>query len=85
MSYAKRTCHKCGIRKPQPEMTRKKTSTLSVSTNPQRKKSTRLYTRNKEVWECSSCGNSGESSTLVIWVVALVVATLIYGGDIGLW
>ena len=68
--YAKRTCHKCGIRKPQPQMVKKSVPQYSASTNLQRKKSTRVYGRSKEVFLCESCAESEFQSTA--WLLSLL-------------
>lgn len=56
MTYTIRTCEKCGIRKPQNEMIEAKKTQTSASVNPNRKKSGRLYVRDKKVFYCQDCG-----------------------------
>jgi len=85
MSYTKRTCNKCGIRKPQPEMVRKTETSMSVSTNFQRKNSTRFYGRPKTVWYCRSCANSSAEGWAIITVIGFVVylGYMVYSGITG--
>lgn len=65
MAYTKRTCEKCGIRKPQPEMVRKTKTQVSASTNFQRKNSTRVYGRPKTVWYCQDCANQASTEVFL--------------------
>jgi len=73
MAYTNRTCNKCGIRKPQPEMVKKQEVAVSASTNPKRKNSTRLYGRPKTVWYCKECDSARSNIGGVITVVVIAV------------
>jgi hypothetical protein len=72
MAYAIRTCEKCGIRKPQNEMIEAKKTQTAASINPSRKKSGRLYVRDKKVFYCKSCGKPFSFGTFLA-VCAVVI------------
>ena len=80
MSYTKRTCNKCGMRRPQPEMTKRTESTgLSASTNLNRKNSTRIYSgRKKTVFYCKGCEPTNYAGIFLVMVAAVIV-TFIMG------
>lgn len=75
MSYATRTCEKCGVRKPQNEMIKTTKSVNSASVNPNRSKSARIYSRNKTVFYCKDCGKPVSFGSILF---LLIVVGFIY-------
>lgn len=77
MTYTNRTCNKCGIRKPQPEMVKKSELAVAASTNFNRKNSTRVYGRPKIVWYCQEC-DSARSERRWRFVSVVIVGLFIW-------
>lgn len=77
MAYAIRTCEKCGIRKPQNEMIQASKSQTAASINPSRKKSGRLYVRDKKVFYCKDCGKPFNFATFFVVSVVVIISIMV--------
>lgn len=77
MAYTKRTCNKCGMRRPQPEMVKRNETSISASTNLNRKNSTRFYGRPKTVFYCKGCVPTSIGEILIGLIVAVIILGMV--------
>ena len=76
--YTKKACNKCGRLKPFPNMVKRKEAVVSTSTNLNRKKSTRLYTRTRTVFYCQDCIPSSTFSKIMLYITVAFVGYCLY-------